>query len=1371
MSTYTKSLSTDFGGELNARQFHDEITDSSITTTLVGINQSGDVVNINFVSALSGPDETTLNTLITNHVPHPDEWERLTFITITSADSPYSVHKKSILCDTSGGNIILQLKPVTDAKFVPIGIKKTSASNTLTIDPYGSELIDSSTTKNITSLNASFIITHNDTEWFTSNPITSACETRINEFTYNKGDIVTDNGLESVALSVGTNNHVLTADSAQKEGIKWAQVDHTNLSNIGSNTHSQIDTHISNSIVHGISGNVVGTSDTQTLTNKTINSANNTITLVAGDITPHEGSITHDNLNGFVSNEHIDHSTISISAGTGLSGGGDLTSSRTINMDINSLTSDTNPDPANDYVLSYDTSVGGHKKILLNNLPGAIGEANTVSNIGSSGVGVYKQKTGVNFELKKIDVGSTKLAITDDTINDIVSLDVQPGFIDISTIGGSGLSATKIADGSVSNTEFQYINSLSSNVQDQINTHTGDTSNPHSVTKAQVGLGDVPNIKHKLDATVAPVDTNDTSEGYSVGSMWIDVNNDESYLCVDNTTANAIWKELANESDCDIMAFDAYDNTGGQSTTGEIVINIDTERKNTGHFTLTNDEVTIGTGGTFIVNIRAGTDLISGSTRSSCQCWLERDSGSGFVKIPGSDGYMYNRTSSVAENSAHVTVILDLNSGDKLRLKLYRIAGQAVATISGGSSITLYNLNNISGVDGESNTVSNLGSGVGVYKTKNGVNLEFKSINSGSNKISITDDTSNNEVDIDVVENNINVNNLSGIPTGSIVGTTDTQTLTNKTITGSTNTVEATQLSTTGSAVVISGASQPSIGQILRANSTTTAIWDDENIHPYEMNGFINPADCSCSFTNATRTFTIQPAVSSFSFFSSGNKYTKTTAQNIVISDTEGLHAFYFDSDGVLQSATNPSSSTVIDVIMEYAIIAWLYWDATNSQQIYFTGTKELHGYQMSGETHAFLHRTLGSQYISGMALNTLSVDGSGNVNASAQFGVDVGLFLDEDITVNTSAVTSTTGLPIFYKDGASGNWRRQLNTGYSVLTTGTGRLAYNQWTGSLWQLTEVTNGDFVLYHIFASNDSTYPYISIMGQNMYTTSGDARLGAVAEINSLQLSGLPFQEFVPVGTVIFQARNTYTNAVKGRIISTDEGDDYVDFRNMKISPESSATDHSNLSGLNDDDHLQYSLLNGRSTGQILTGGTDATDDLVLRSTSNASKGKIHIDETTGATSKDTGALVVEGGVGIEENLYVGGNLIVTGTNNTLTLPKTFRIGHTWGISGAVNVASGDNDFISPFFYVKASNQSSTIIGCVYKINSGTSVTAKIQINDADVTGLTNISITPTTNYTISSSGTLSNMDKIALIVTAVSGSPKNLTFTLFLDHTV
>lgn len=48
-------------------------------------------------------------------------------------------------------------------------------------------------------------------------------------------------------------------------------------------------------------------------------------------------------------------------------------------------------------------------------------------------------------------------------------------------------------------------------------------------------------LTNKLDATAAPTVNDDSSAGYSEGSYWIDVTNDEAYRCVDDTVGAAVW--------------------------------------------------------------------------------------------------------------------------------------------------------------------------------------------------------------------------------------------------------------------------------------------------------------------------------------------------------------------------------------------------------------------------------------------------------------------------------------------------------------------------------------------------------------------------------------------------------------------------------------------------------------------------------------------------------------------------------------------------------------------------------------------------------------------------------------------------------------
>ena len=52
-------------------------------------------------------------------------------------------------------------------------------------------------------------------------------------------------------------------------------------------------------------------------------------------------------------------------------------------------------------------------------------------------------------------------------------------------------------------------------------------------------------VKNKLDADTAPTINDDESDGYSVGSTWIDINNWNTWICVDATEGSAAWQLLS----------------------------------------------------------------------------------------------------------------------------------------------------------------------------------------------------------------------------------------------------------------------------------------------------------------------------------------------------------------------------------------------------------------------------------------------------------------------------------------------------------------------------------------------------------------------------------------------------------------------------------------------------------------------------------------------------------------------------------------------------------------------------------------------------------------------------------------------------------
>jgi len=355
-----------------------------------------------------------------------------------------------------------------------------------------------------------------------------------------------------------------------------------------------------------------------------------------------------------------------------------------------------------------------------------------------------------------------------------------------------------------------------------------------------------------------------------------------------------------------------------------------------------------------------------------------------------------------------------------------------------------------------------------------------------------------------------------------------------------------------------------------------------------EPNGFVDKDDSTISFDNATRKFTINPVASDFEIYQTGTLTIVSTSDVVgsnytiigtgVVGD-EGLWAIYYDG-GILASIQNPTTDQVDDIILNKVFVAYVYWDATNNlSQIY----DERHGTIMDGKTHQYLHNIVGLAYSSGLAIGDVVADGNGNDNASAQFSVGSGVCFDEDLIINLNAIAKTTGLEIWYIDGS--DWRWTTNAGYSVWDGGLGgRLAWND-SGTQ---TEVGNANFVLCHVFATNLTSGDVIAIQGQAEYSTISQARDGAEIEISNLVLAGLPMPEMKPIASIIYQTSSAYSNAVKARIRTTNDSDDYVDWRTNPLSQSYTAQDHGALAGLQDNDHPQYLLRKDYSTIMLMMG---------------------------------------------------------------------------------------------------------------------------------------------------------------------------------------
>lgn len=103
------------------------------------------------------------------------------------------------------------------------------------------------------------------------------------------------------------------------------------------------------------------------------------------------------------------------------------------------------------------------------------------------------------------------------------------------------------------------------------------------------------------------------------------------------------------------------------------------------------------------------------------------------------------------------------------------------------------------------------------------------------------------------------------------------------------------------------------------------------------------------------------------------------------------------------------------------------------------------------------------------------------------------------------------------------------------------------------------------------------------------------------------------------TNLGEGSNLYYTDARARAAISGSSPISYDNATGVISLTQSAITHNNIGGLTTGDpHTQYTLLAGRSGGQTITGGTGPANGLTIRSTSDASKGTIAIEQATAVT---------------------------------------------------------------------------------------------------------------------------------------------------------
>ena len=229
-----------------------------------------------------------------------------------------------------------------------------------------------------------------------------------------------------------------------------------------------------------------------------------------------EGNVTG-NVTGTVS-DISNHSTSDLSEGTNLyftNARADARIAAANLQDLSNVGFSAPGSSENNKVVFWDNSAGAFGLSSVSGLAGS-GETNTASNIGTAGVGLFDGKVGEDLQFKKLNAGSAKITITDDTSNNEVDIDL--GSVSVGDLSDVDITTSAPTNGqalvwNASNNEFEPGTVASSTNYFQNIAVSGQTTVAPDSTTDTLTFAAGSNITITTDAstdtvTIASTDTN-----------------------------------------------------------------------------------------------------------------------------------------------------------------------------------------------------------------------------------------------------------------------------------------------------------------------------------------------------------------------------------------------------------------------------------------------------------------------------------------------------------------------------------------------------------------------------------------------------------------------------------------------------------------------------------------------------------------------------------------------------------------------------------------------------------------------------------------------------------------------------------------------
>ena len=441
-----------------------------------------------------------------------------------------------------------------------------------------------------------------------------------------------------------------------------------------------------------------------------------------------------------------------------------------------------------------------------------------------------------------------------------------------------------------------------------------------------------------------------------------------------------------------------------------------------------------------------------------------------------------------------------------------------------------------------------------------------------------------------------------------------------------------------------------------------------------DLHGVVDRTASSISFNESTRTLTIAPTGSSWTFYYHGVLYTVSSSKTVTIANTSGSRFIKIDPSTLALVEGGAVPDFAADVVLCY-----IYWNATTGKAM-IVGD-ERHGSKRDTTWHSNQHLNVGTVWRSGGSL-------SYTLNNASSVTLEVGtplVIADEDLThsITNSASPSadyqqilspSASLEVLYLDGTA---YAASTASTSPWIAGTSFARYNQITGGSGSLVDAAEGDYISYWLLATNDIRRPVKLVLGRNTYTSLDAAYAEAFEEY------GLSFAEQVFMYQIVVKTSASYT-ANSAKIVIAG-----VRKINTKVANTSStipASQHNSLTGRDTvDSHPIGAITNLQTTldgkQATLVSGTNIK---TVNSTSLLGSGNVAVQETlvsgtniktiNGTSVLGSGDIAITGGSGTVTS--VSG----TGTVSGISLSGTVTTTGSLTLSGTLSAtASNISDF--------------------------------------------------------------------------------------------